>query len=864
MSKQFVKLILRAPGLCREKSPRLLSNCKSRLLTMISQIPIHLPGKPDEGMGYCISHYLGIASYVMLLAGLGLGLYTRWWETGDSSILVVALIGVFIFSLNVILCYYFSFQRLSAYISHLWFGSLLGLVTFTQWRSSPSTDSRSSSSSSSAATQRGFSQSRNSHHQPLGRIIYFDDFSMNILLMVSLLLQANWTLFARGTRRSTAVSVFLKAPELLEVLGMALAGLFTPQHSRHIILLTSAFALSIGLLRIKSSYGLVNLCLFFFLSIFFVLPSFFSESSSSSSFHFPPSAINVYALICFCGRHLVEPLVDVYFNGLLPTERWSWLLHRHWAWRSLLLVVVFVIQACYCVYLGLHVPRHSSFLIMTPIYAAFGFVYLAYHLIVFISCWCLMNKITECLSALDTFTKSLVASPSSSSTGDCAISLSRIMASRGVRHLCLIARRLAFISTLMTLILSLVGWKVKTGLTLASFLNVLPMDLLVLALVVDLSASLGGTCAGFALVIPSAPVLAAAAAHDAASTNGAAANPFPALLPPRTIEMISERATKTLNWIQRFFAVHLIANCGSEYSSSGLSVDSLLEKLGRFFVKKTDDSLPFDTYIVYYSGPSHASGDWAMSHNGVVTLQSILDAWKEAKNDDVDDHSHSDGGDDVGEGERDRIIKATSSGSRRRQSRLILIVDSEHAHKWKKPLSRTRDVFVALQTYYPRDANTKDRHDSDPEDIVTPLHGAFTQGFTKFNMGGGGGSVDGGESGSGGGETAADVITDVDDGASAWFADFTQNGIRPTYGVSRPWTDFSFKMPSAAEFDQFSQTHFPRLLLPVLKFSALPFVYLSSLCCCVEAAWKMVRRCKMTWFPPAVLNLGHDFKLMKG
>ena len=206
------------------------------------------------------------------------------------------------------------------------------------------------------------------------------------------------------------------------------------------------------------------------------------------------------------------------------------------------------------------------------------------------------------------------------------------MASRGVRHMCLIARRLAFIAAFMTLILTLVGWKVKTGLTLAVFLGILPLDFLVLALVVDLSACLGGTCAGFALVIPSSPVNSGAAVASAdGGVLSSSSSPFPALLPPRTIELISERATKSLNLIQRFFAVHLVTNCGSEYSSSGLSVEALLvDKLKKFFAKKTEDGLPFDTYILYYSGPSHASGDWAMSDNGVVTLQSLLDIWKEA------------------------------------------------------------------------------------------------------------------------------------------------------------------------------------------------------------------------------------------
>ena len=221
-----MKLCRRLAGIWRDRGPApLLSNnshCHLRLSNMIARIPIHLPGKPDEGMAYCISHYLGITSYVMLLAGLGLGLYTRWWETGDTDLFVIALIGFFTFSFNVVLCYYFAFQRLSAYLSHLWFGALLGIVTFYQWR----TPVKDAASSLRDKTTLKRSEPRRGSASTEGHLIFFDDFTMNILLMVSLLLQANWTLFARGTRRSSAVSVFLKTPEMLEVAGMAVAGMF--------------------------------------------------------------------------------------------------------------------------------------------------------------------------------------------------------------------------------------------------------------------------------------------------------------------------------------------------------------------------------------------------------------------------------------------------------------------------------------------------------------------------------------------------------------------------------------------------------------------------------------------------------------
>jgi len=769
---------------------------------MISQLLNHLPGKPGEGLWYCISHYLGVASYALLLAGLGLALFTRWTVTGDNSIVVIALVGFAVFSLNVVLCYYFSFLHLASIISHVWFGCLLGLVSFQQWSlpfKSPVAEARHSVDNGHA-----IADSDMSHH--LGSVrggrdsrpFHFDDFTTNILLCVSLILQTNWTFFARVTRRSQPLSGVLTSADLFELFGMSVSAFSNMKIKWEILALTFSFALTLVLLRLKSSLGLLNLAIFILASWLYILPSL-------------DVFLNRVSLICFCGRHLGEPLLDIYFNGLSPLERWSWFLQRHSFCRKFIFFLALTLQLTFVAFLGRRIPNHSSYLIMTPIFGLFAALFAAYHLIVFITFWCLMNKVTECLVALDAIrpNSSPISKKLNLVRSTLSISLSRIMASRGVRHMSLIARRLGFISAVTTLILILVAWRVRTSFTLALSLSVLPWDLAILSLAMDLSSCLGGTCAGFSLVIPSLNMRSSRPTES-----------FPTILAPHTIEVISKKATTTLNLIQRFFAVHLIENCGSEYSSSGLSIESLTEKLKKFFEKKTDDDLPFDTYFLYYSGPTHASGDWAVLDNGVLTLQSLLDLWWAVQ------------------------------GEEERKARLVVVVDSEHAHKWKKQINKTRANFVALQTFYPC-CGTKDDVEGGADDgaLLT-----FTKAFVSFNTA---------SDETMGGADEAPLKLGGEQQQSAWFADFVASGIRPTYAVSQPWADFAFRLPSMSEFEQFSAARFPRLILPLLRVSSAPFIIISSLCCCFERVWRMARRCKLAWFPPAVLNLGHDFKLIK-
>ena len=100
----------------------------------------------------------------------------------------------------------------------------------------------------------------------------------------------------------------------------------------------------------------------------------------------------------------------------------------------------------------------------------------------------------------------------------------------------------------------------------------------------------------------------------------------PTLLPPEHVQELNLRSTGMLNAIQRFFAYHMIETYGCDYSTSGLSFDTLHSKLKAFLELRTVDGPRHDTYVLYYSGHTHGTGEWALagkSTSGNFTIVKI-------------------------------------------------------------------------------------------------------------------------------------------------------------------------------------------------------------------------------------------------
>lgn len=68
-----------------------------------------------------------------------------------------------------------------------------------------------------------------------------------------------------------------------------------------------------------------------------------------------------------------------------------------------------------------------------------------------------------------------------------------------------------------------------------------------------------------------------------------------------------------LNNVQRFFAHHLIETFGCDYSTSGVTLEALQSKMKSFLDLRTPDGPRHDTYVIFYSGHTRRTGEWALA-----------------------------------------------------------------------------------------------------------------------------------------------------------------------------------------------------------------------------------------------------------
>ncbi|XP_064417625.1 transmembrane protein 168 isoform X2 [Latimeria chalumnae] len=211
------------------------------------------------------------------------------------------------------------------------------------------------------------------------------------------------------------------------------------------------------------------------------------------------------------------------------------------------------------------------------------------------------------------------------------------------------------------------------------FLIILPLESLAHGLFHELGNCLGGTCVGYAVVIP---------------TNYCSPDGQPTLLPPEHVQELNLRSTGMLSSIQRFFSYHMIETYGCDYSTSGFSFETLQMKLKTFLELRTPDGPRHDTYIIYYSGHSHGSGEWALAGGDTLRLDTVLEWWQE------------------------------KNGSF--CSRLIIVLDCENCQPWVKEVKKINDHFVAVQGV--ELAKVVNIEEADP-----PQLGDFTREWVEYN-----------------------------------------------------------------------------------------------------------------------------------
>ncbi|XP_076851281.1 transmembrane protein 168-A [Brachyhypopomus gauderio] len=664
---------------------------------------------------------LGYLSSLNLLVAVCLGMYVQWEHTSEPTILVIFILGLLVLGISSILYYYFSMEWASLSLFHLWFGFLQGLLCFLN-SSSLDTDVK--------------------------------EHVTNYLLLASVGVRALWALTERMCGSASYERAVLTSVELLELLGFAIASTIMELHkSSAVIALLAALAAIIVDLRMKSLLALPNLV-------------FFSVVVSVTFFQALEVHANPYALGCYLGRLVCEPLLDVYFSGLSVTERWIPFLLIGRLWHRLSLLPLAVAELTFFVLCAIKLGDLKYWYLVIPGFCVFGLFWVLCHVVLLVTVWGFHTKLSECQKVR-----------AAQRVDVCAID--RIMASRGMRHFCLISERLVFFSLVSTGILGAVSWQLSSALFMGLFLLVLPLESLAHGLFHELGSGLGGTCVGYAVIVP---------------TGYCSVDGQPTLLPHEQVLELNAHSTATLSAVQRLFSHHLVQTFGCDYSTGGLGLEALMSKLRSFLDLRTADGPRHDTYLLYYSGHTRPTGDWALTGGDCVRLEQILDLWRERN---------------VGY-----------------SSRLILVLDTENAGPWVKAARRVEGLYVAVQGAELSPAG-------DAESQAGPRLGDFTREWVEYNC--------------------------DPDSPVQW----SERGRRvaASYGVSRCWSDYSLHLPTGCDVAKHWKTYFPR--------ATYPLVTVANWCCGLNLLWlcsaclRCVRRLKLAWFPPTVLDTGHGIKLVR-
>ncbi|KAK2917584.1 transmembrane protein 168 [Channa argus] len=665
--------------------------------------------------------WLGYLSSVNLLIALCLGLYTRWERTEESTLLVIFVLALFVLGIASILYYYFSMERISLCLLHLWFGFLLGLLCFLN----------------SPAVQSDVKEQ-----------------AANYMLLASLALRTLWALVERLLGSARYRAAFLTSAERLELAGFAIASTaLLIQKSMSVMVLVVALATVMVALRMKAVLALTNLVCFAL-----VTAAVFFKSLNITT--------NPSALACFFSQLICDPLLDVYFSGLSVTERWQPFLVWRGLWRRLSLLPLLMVEVTFIVLAAHKVTDLDQWYFMIPIFVVCALFWSICHMVFVITVWGFHTKLTDC--------QRLCSSQGSGISG-----LDKVMASKGMRHFCLISERLVLFTLVSSVALAAFCWQDSSSIFLSMFLLVLPLESLFHGLFHELGNSLGGTCVGYAVVIP---------------TNYCSPDGQPILLPPDQVQELNKRSTGMLNNVQRFFAQHLIETFGCDYSTSGVTLEALQAKVKSFLELRTADGPRHDTYIIFYSGHTHRSGEWALAGGDTLRLDQILDWWRE------------------------------KNGSF--CSRLILVLDCDNSLPWVKQVRRVEGQHVAVQ------GATLARM-SDVELQDPPQLGDFTSQWVEYNC------------------NSNNKIQWSERGRS----------VSADYGISKNWSDYKLHLPTGNDVTSHWSMYFPRMTYPMVHLAlwcgGLNLLWICSVCL------RCLKRIKLNWFPPAILDTGQGFKLVR-
>ena len=315
--------------------------------------------------------------------------------------LTVFVLAIVVLGLAIALYCYPPMEKVSQSLFHLWLGSLLGLLCFVG-NPAPSRDMKEQTT--------------------------------NYLLLTSVVLRTLRALLERICGCAMYRPAFLTTAERLELVGFGSVS-FVVNGSPSVTVFVAALAVLMVATRVKAVLTLPNL-----VGSTFVAEFLFLKGLDVST--------NQFALVCFLSQLMCDPLLDYYFSGSSVTERWQPFLAAG-GWRRLsLLPLLLVVEVTFLVLAASRtVSDRGQLYLMVPAFVVCMLFWGIIHLVFLITLWGFHTKISACQRVC-------------LAQGSGFNSLDKVMASKGVRHFCLISQRLVLLTLLSTFILAALAWLV--------------------------------------------------------------------------------------------------------------------------------------------------------------------------------------------------------------------------------------------------------------------------------------------------------------------------------------------------------------------------------------------------------------------
>lgn len=154
------------------------------------------------------------------------------------------------------------------------------------------------------------------------------------------------------------------------------------------------------------------------------------------------------------------------------------------------------------------------------------------------------------------------------------------------------------------------------------------------------------------------------------------------------------------------------------------------------------------------------------------------------------------------------------------------MLDCDNSSPWVKEVRRAEGVYVAVQ-------GAMLARTTDEELQERPQLGDFTSQWVEYNC---------------------------NPGSSVQWSE-RGRAVRAAYGVSRHWGDYTLHLPTGSDLTNHWSLYFPWVTYPAVQLAlwcgSLNLLWLCGVCL------RFLKRVKLNWFPPAILDTGQGFKLVR-